>query len=330
MPHRDLSSDSAGDGGGGGGACGVMVQANQTPPSIESRLAKMQMSSEAMQRATKIHMLAIVRQHQINQVNNQLHSLHFFTGYCNVVKTKQLHQGLVDVRRGMQEGQVALGSLQHALMAQGTMVRRLDQSLHDLNDQVQVQEEKTERLETEVQQQRNDLTAALEDIDNQLTCQQASILEQDEALQRLLKVRFRLDFAVDATIMLVSYWSSSSRITSWILSPVVATLSTLSAKSLPSDPILRVGFRRHNRQRSKLMAQVMKLSLTMVVFRYLKRVAVRNGLHSLVGSFASYSTYMTDVGSTVLKKTGVSSEYFDKLCKRTTEFNDKFLRGKIS
>jgi len=213
---------------------------------------------------------------------------------------------------------------------QGGVVRCIGEGLHTLQDQVQVQEGKTERLESEVQQQRHELRAALEEIDDQLTCQQALIQEQDQTLQRLLKVRFRLDFAVDATIMLVAYWSSSSRIISWLLSPVVNTLSSLSANRLPTDPILRVGFRRRQRHRSKLMAQVMKLSLTVVVFRHLKRVAIRNGLHSLVGSFASYSTYMTDVGSTVLTRAGVSSTYFDTLRKRTTEFNDRFLRGKSS
>lgn len=283
---------------------------------LDTRLDKIELTPEAMKRTMKIHMLAMVRQHQINKVNSQLHSMNFLMGYSNALKTKDLHKGFLEVKHCMEEGQVVLTSLQNTLATQSSAIVHLERGMDGLADEVQSQGELTKQISSEMHKQRIEFKAALEDVDYQLASQQSLIQDQEKSLQRLMKVRFRIDFVVDMVILLLSWWGSTSRVVGWLLNPLASSLSTLSSKSMPEDRLLRSRYRYQVRSRSRTVSQLMQLSMTAVVFRYLKTAAVNNGLHSLVGSINTYGAFVTDLGTNFVGHLGLPVSYINAIKER--------------
>lgn len=302
----------------------------------------MQLTPQVIKHVMKVHMMSTVRQAQINQASGQMHSLNFLMGYSNALKAQELQGGLLEARRDIEHGKLVLMEMQHQLAHSSSAIGSLERTVGGLAEQVDTQEQLQSELSAAVVAQKLEMTDALKDIDEKLSTQQSLIDQQERTLQSLLYVRFRIDFAADTAILLLSWWWANSAAATWLLSPLVSFVSLISnmngkprvrsslqpmAMAVPSPLPGSVPLRRDRQQRlgerlvqkhlarknQQVVQQLVKLVLVLALFRYLKRVAVYNGLHSMVGSMNSYWSFMRNLASKSMDAAGVPASYQQQL-----------------
>ena len=163
-------------------------------------------------------------------------------------------------------------------------VGQLVYNMERMTEDAVLQQQNLSVLQHEVQQQRNRVAAAMEQYEAKLA-EQADMLEQQQrSLERLLLVRLRLDFGVDAVIVALAFYLAR-------LPLLRLLLYTVARQAVPVRVagVSGVSGRLSVRGRRDLMVGVGQLVVFTAVVARARSWAVEKGLHNMVGSYSRYA-----------------------------------------
>jgi hypothetical protein len=248
----------------------------------------------------RFQLLSIQKQEEINRANSKLHQLNLFMNYNNAKNTQALKEEYERIKGEIEQGHMVVAGLQHSLQHQGRSLIAMEGNVDSLGEDVEQQAKRYDSLSLEVSEQKHDLTTAISDIESKLEQQQQLIRAQEQTLQRLLAVRFRMDFGVDCGIVMVAWYVTNLRLSTFFLKNCAAFILKLFRVPPGSTPKL-MKYQRYRRM--ALILQATRMLVIGVLVRQLKVGAVNNGLHNLVGS---YPTYVNQLTTFLLGKVGLS------------------------
>jgi len=182
-----------------------------------------------------------------------------------------------------------LQNLQQEVQTQADSLQDLEHHVTTLSTNVSEQGRLYDDLSQSVGEQRAELQRAMEAYDLRLSQQEKLIRDQDDVLKRLLSVRFRIDFVVDLVIMAIGYVAASSKLVVWPATLIAALIFPSHIVMGKKDASIQDRRRRQNNARMFLL--VWRLTIFIAVIRYCRYVAVKNGLHNMVGDYRSYFAF---------------------------------------
>ncbi len=234
---------------------------------------------------------ALKRQEQINKVSAQLHTLNFLFNYANSSRYRNLNDQYQLIRQDIRQGQSIVMRMQDSLKSQAESVEHLEANVLQLSETVDEQGRLYVDLHHEVAVQKKELAEAIDDYDRRLREQEQLIAQQEETLRAMQQHRFRTDFGVDCFIVTLAYFASHSRVLRFFLglfSSAVSRLSMMRTKS-SQNPLI---FKQHKQRvasRTRMLVAGSQLIAWAGLVRYLRLLAVMNGVHSLIGSVEGYA-----------------------------------------
>lgn len=219
------------------------------------------------------------RQQHLNEVSQQLHAMNFFLNYANYQKTKSM---LVDhdaMKSELECGKLLLSDLRAVVSSQENAIQGLTVEVEDLNGQVVQSEQHCAELQEQVTQQRSQLDAALQEYALQLGRQAAQLHTQEQALARMLAVRFRVDLGLDVLIALCAWYLSHHSLFSFFLRLILRR--ALHGNAWPLG--------RTERENVLRAVQVVQLAVFIAIFLRFRSFCTQHGLHQRIGSPSLYA-----------------------------------------
>jgi len=195
-----------------------------------------------------------------------------------------------------------LGDLQTQVQTQCESLIDLEKNVSQTRTDVEEQHKLYEHLSDSVEHHRGELQRALEEYDKRLSKQEKLIRDQNDVLKKLLKFRFKLDFAVDIGIFAFAYSIAGSRFVGWpagLLAAIVFPQGVFkTAASLSAID------RSRRQQKLQLFMLFCRLTVFLGIFKQFRYVAIRNGFHNMVGSASAYLAFFKDQGNSMMNLLG--------------------------
>ena len=260
-------------------------------PSAPSSTALSALQSSALGR-TVTDLISFVQQqtvtqYNVNATNQQLHAMNFVMNYANATRNQTLSTQCTQLAEQVSVGHEMISSMRTTIAQQEHELDVLNTQVASLEDVTQSQGATVEVMAANLEQQRTTLQTAMQTYEQRLDEQMQHIRQQEETLERLLTVRFRLDFGVDLVILLAAWYVSKQSLLDYIMRSIIGTLivSRRNVAELTDQQRLIRG-----RQLNALV-QTFQIILFLFIVRRARQWAEDNGVHNAVGSYTSYATF---------------------------------------
>lgn len=242
----------------------------------------------ALKEMVRTNAVRASRQAQLNETNSQLHAMHFFLHYCNAERSLSLKKEYESVRASIDEGRNMLAQMGSVIASQDAALTTLGTSMAALDVRATEQGQRVTEIEDELATQKTALAEAMAEYEARLAAQEKEFRAQEAVLARLLSVRFKIDFGLDALMALMAWYAAHNG------------LVTIMAGYLGQNVIFRNADGRRTRNRyTRNWITVVQLMLFAVLLRRLRRLALENGLHHAIGSYTKYAQFVARMcGST--------------------------------
>ena len=225
-----------------------------------------------------------LQQHAINTTNNTLHAFNFILHYASISRNVALHKQQQHLQHQLQQHTQLLSAMEDRVAEAEGAVGQLTDNMERMTEDAMVQQQNLSLLQDEVQQQRERVAAAMEVYEAKLA-EQAELMEQQQrSLERLLLVRLRLDFGVDAVIVALAFYLARLPLLRLLLHTVARQAVPVRVGGLGAR-----GGRLSVRGRRDLVVGVGQLVIFGAVVARARSWAVEKGLHNMVGSYSRYA-----------------------------------------
>jgi hypothetical protein len=220
------------------------------------------------------------RQDRINLANQQLHAMNFFLNYANAHKSKALTQEYQTVRKEIDVGRTMLAEMQTVIQSQESALTNLNDHVRTISGDVESQQAQYHELQSNLEVQRETLDQAMQDYSNKLQAQENLIKQQEQNIERLLSVRFRLDFGIDCLIVLLAWYCSHMKLMRNLSKFSILLFYPVSGLTSESRYL-------RNKKINNLLS-LLQLAAFAVLIKKFRHVAVNNGIHNTVGNYSKY------------------------------------------
>ena len=239
--------------------------------------------------STSFHSLVLqlhnrwLQQHAVNTTNNTLHAFNFILHYASISRTVALHRQQHQLQQQLQQHTQLLSAMEDRVAEAEGAVGQLMYSMERVTEDAVAQRQKLSSLQHEVQQQRDRVAAAMEQYEAKLAEQSELLEQQQRSLERLLLVRLRLDFGVDAVIVALAFYLARLPLLRALLFTVAKQALPMRGRGVPVSGTLST------RGRRELVVGVGQLLVFSAVVARARSWAVEKGLHNTVGSYTRYA-----------------------------------------
>ena len=224
-----------------------------------------------------------LEQHAINTTNNTLHAFNFILHYASISRTVTLHRQQQHLQQQLHQHTQLLAVMEDRVAEAEGAVGQLTHSMERMTEDAVVQQQNLSLLQDEVQLQRDRVATAMELYEAKLAEQGEMMERQERSLERLLLVRLRLDFGVDAVIVALAFYLARLPILRLLLYTVARQALPVRVEGLSGTGGLSV------RGRRDLAVGVGQLMVFAAVVARARSWAVEKGLHNMVGSYSRYA-----------------------------------------
>ena len=224
----------------------------------------------------------------INATNNSLHAFSFLVHYAHLSQTRAVEQRQRFLADEVERGRALLVDMVRRLGEQEALVRRLEQEVGELSDDVLMQRERWTQLHEEVELQKEVVRQGMARYEERMAAQEEQLLAQQERLERLLLVRFRLDAAVDASILAFAFYLARLGVLRLLFRGVASRAVPWSVPGARSKRTALVG--------------VGQLLVFALLVERARTWAVENGVHHTVGSYTAYGQWLLTTAQAALHR----------------------------
>ena len=227
-----------------------------------------------------LHANALQHEEQaaINATSNTLHTFHFLVSYAHMSHTRTLEHRQRRMADQLESGKRLLADLTLRLADQEALVHRLESDVDCLAEDARAQRDKWAQLSLEVDSQKEAVRLAMAAYDSRMQAQEAQLRAQEERLERLLLVRFRLDAAVDVAIVAAALYLSRLGLVRLLLRAVAVRAVGVGVAGA--------------RTKREALAGAAQLLVFTVLVRRARAWAVEHGVHHTVGSYSAYGQWL--------------------------------------
>ena len=225
-----------------------------------------------------------LQQHAVNTTNNTLHAFNFILHYASISRTVTVHKQQQHLQQQLHQHTQLLAAMEDRVAEAEGAVGQLAHSMELMTEDAAVQHQQLSQLQVEVQQQRERVADAMEMYEAKLAEQAEMMERQERSLERLLLVRLRLDFGVDAVIVALAFYLARLPLLRLLLFTVARQALPVRVQGL-SGSVGGLSVR----GRRELVVGVGQLVVFAAVVARARSWAVEKGLHNMVGSYSRYA-----------------------------------------
>ena len=259
-----------------------------TAPTTSSGLTPSQLDVNSL--STSFHSLVLqlhnrwLQQHSINTTNNTLHAFNFILHYASISRTVTLHKQQHQLQQQLHQHTQLLATMEDRVAEAESTVGQLTHHMERMAENGLAQQQNLSLLQHEVAEQRERVAQAMAEYETKLAEQAESMQRQERSLERLLLVRLRLDFGVDAVIVALAFYLARLPLLRLLLFTVARQALPVRAPGVRGAAgVLSV------RGRRELAVGVGQLVIFGAVVARARSWAVEKGLHNTVGTYSQYA-----------------------------------------
>eukprot|EP01006_Ploeotia_vitrea_P006014 TRINITY_DN12096_c0_g1_i1.p1 TRINITY_DN12096_c0_g1~~TRINITY_DN12096_c0_g1_i1.p1 ORF type:complete len:351 (+),score=136.19 TRINITY_DN12096_c0_g1_i1:157-1053(+) len=221
----------------------------------------------------------------VNQRNERLHGHNLLLNIMNVSKSRRLARQLGDVRADIERGKAIVEQIEHAMSEQRRKIESVEDNVQAAESRLQEQGQHIGRIESTLEQDRQQVQRSIGAFEEQLARHQRDLRDQQRKLAAFIQARMKVDFGIDCSFAVISWWVSKSGIVRF-LAALVAVIATLPIR--PVAPVRTLATLR------RVATMIVRSFVWWYCFYYMRFAAAKLGVHALIGTPTAYKQVAAD------------------------------------